>query len=365
MSPTSNQDDHFPFLLLPGEIRNQIYSYLYWWKSEPDHAGGLAPFHIHANGNGEFDDLLSLMRTNRREPPFPPDPLSIPAIPLKTPELNLETTPFLYSPLYHLYRDGRTPSGRPSATTSWTLRFLSPHGPARHLRKVCIQLGRVQYARDDWPRLVLSSLARNARQLERLDIMLHHLPHVYRMRVDGFWVWPPEYSWVDPPLEIPTAVVCVSGSECGSGCGSESESESVSSVTSGEDPFLPIVKFLAPRDEVRQGIIMTKINESIVGKPYRHELQGGFWDDVEARLVMLEEEKRFWGRMVIGIVEEFSSILREFNFVARVDKKWMAAVADAAGVRVRAKRKLTDSEWIVVEPGALGTGVTDRATANP
>jgi len=80
---------------------------------------------------------------------------------------------------------------------------------------------------------------------------------------------------------------------------------------------------------------------------------------------MLEEEKRFWGWMVIGIVEEFSSILREFNFVARVDKKWMAAVADAAGVRVRAKRKLTDSEWIVVEPGALGTGVTDRATANP
>ncbi|KAK3343629.1 hypothetical protein B0T25DRAFT_634683 [Lasiosphaeria hispida] len=196
----------FPLLLLPGEIRNQIYSHLYW-TPEPDCAGGLAPLHTHANGNREIDDLLSLMRINR------------------------------------------------------LLSFLSPNGPARHLRQV------------------------------------FHLPLApWNPTADGR----PTAAGIGqlvPAQGQPTTFCPVPGSA---------------------------FRFLS------------------------FPLAGG---------TTVEEEKGLWGRTAMEIAKEFSSTLREFNFVGRADKKWMEVVTDVMGVRVRAKKYLKDWEWVVVEPGGSGRGV--------
>jgi hypothetical protein len=236
---------------------------------------------------------------------------------------------------------------KPSLYVEWNAKFLGPGGPARHLRHVRIELStfrgwrRYPDAEDYKPvESVLRDLAQNAVHLERLDINVHDL-HILDSLMEnsfsedigellGLRLAAPEYSWADPD---PTAQLPAFQSGDGQ-------------VT--EEQLSSMAKFLAPASDALQLRILGMMEESYARNgPY--DTRSLFWLVVQ-RLQEAEAHKLFWRETMMDILKAFSPSPRVVGLVGRIDRKWMAAVANLVDVTVRAKTSDDGTDWIAVEP---------------
>ncbi|KAK0652641.1 hypothetical protein B0T16DRAFT_406553 [Cercophora newfieldiana] len=338
------EEKPFPFLLLPPEIRNQIYRYLYWWQGRRVAESrewldtAVHPHLIHKrpyredHPAGEFGPLVALMRTCR--------------------QLHTETVTFLYAPVYAV--------SNIRGFHSWNLRFFSDNGPARHLRHVRVEFGRLRYRfhRDIEPdpaptipqddevtcpnampyiESVLRALAQNATQLETLELSMRGQNSYPEVRSDG-WPVKPEYSWMDSPVGLPGLV---------RGRGLLGKTlPTPPKPTEGE--MSGILEFIAPGDSDMQGRVKQMIEESPICPVY---LGGDFWKSVWFHIWFTNGQKLFWGKSMMDVLHSFSPTLRTVTVVGAVDRRWMVAVANLADVTVRAKTGREESEWITVSPG--------------
>ncbi|KAK0640620.1 hypothetical protein B0T16DRAFT_514513 [Cercophora newfieldiana] len=341
--PSPSNLQPFPFLDLPPEIRIQIYHHLHWWEGSPAYlSGAFSPQLVRIDPQWSttlkpkchFHDLLSLMRTSR--------------------QLHTEASAVLYS----------IPFGFPSLGAldcrKFNLTFLCGGSPACNLRRVFIALSVLRYERDAWPptnmqlegdeaaqaggmpyhEAVLWALAKNARQLETLEILYpYRRPFSREKGVEGIPV-KREWSWMDPMLEY------LPGNPERRGLPRLTEERHVRAV----------LECLAPGDEVVQGRIREKMEE---GFALADQLQShNFWGFVWFRLWDWEAQKGFWAGEIMEILKEFSPTLRVVSLKGGVDRKWMQAVANLRGVEVRAIERVKGAEWVTVRPG----GVYNNAT---
>jgi hypothetical protein len=253
------------------------------------------------------------------------------------------------------------------------MRFLRDDGPSRFLRQVRVHLPIVLYECNAWPpdrrtwvgayvynrpyhETVLHALARNARQLEILE--LHTLyKGVLRASdehyVDGLSASRADNSWVDPPLPyLPPCYVPLK--EC--------------PPPLAEEHLRPVLDLLAPGDVALQLRIRQKL-EQAYAHPTCNEVTN-FWTFLWGQLWSFDPQKIFWGGTIMEILKSFSPSLRIIRLRGRVDVKWMTVVANLTGATVEASTaavrfladEIADSEWVVVQP-ARAEGVSDQRYA--
>jgi len=274
-------------------------------------------------------------------------------------EVYTEAAAILYAPKYSL--------GNEYHHCIFNMKFLSPHGPARHLRHLRLDCSLFRLGGPtNYPGLfpehrevglsdavpfyesVLRSLAQNARQLETLELALNpkieHSPVIDRFPVHGneFHDVPvkPDRSWVGPQLLVGFP---------------EGHSFDRVPPLPTEEQFGRILDFLASGEPAMQRVIRRKIEEGCAPPVVEHrpgELPHSFfWTSLFYFLWMINTERTLWTRVVMDVLRSCSPTLRVVSLVGRVDRKWMAAVADLKGVTVRANTDwLCQAEWVVVEP---------------
>jgi len=180
---------------------------------------------------------------------------------------------------------------------------------------------------------MIRALGTAAVNLERLEIAFHRdmtlamRPQwLHGGREGGSWVaylYMKDYSWMDPPVEVPQDP------------GSLSESEM-------RDWTEDAVRFVRGRLRANPEDV-PRVEEEM-------RRSGDYRASIWMRLERVEILKRFFGVEVIEVLKGFrSKVLRSIDMWGTVDGKWMRAVARATGVTVRARVNEGD-EWTVVRP---------------
>lgn len=280
-------------------------------------------------------------------------------------EIYDEVATILYTPKYSLSNEYHH--------CIFNMRFLSPQGPARHLRRLRLDCsmfrllsgGSINYPgvhaehrevglTDDVPfyESVLWAIARSATQLETLEPVLN--PNVdYCPAIDKYLTEDlfydcvpikPDRSWIGPWfLDGVADSPRINGRKTGP------------PALPTEEQFGLILDFLAHGEAEMQRAIREKIEESCA--PPVVELQLGelphyhFWTSLYFHLWTINAERRLWGGVTLDVIRGCSPTLRVVDLVGRVDKKWTEAVAEVKGVMVRANSDwLRQADWVTVEP---------------
>lgn len=218
----------------------------------------------------------------------------------------------------------------------WNINFLF-HGPGRHLRWVQLEMNDLTWDPDTtsdrgpFDIRLFSALAEAAVGLERLEILLRRETHLDGTR-ERPHIAVPDYSWMDPPLDLPDGPL-----EEYPFCPTEEQVRQMAAY---------VAQWAANDAETRLQIEQ-KMKDS---EEYR-------WH-VWIRLLIIEDEKRLFGKRLLEILGEFSPTLRTIVVVGTVDTKWMAVVADLMNVTVRGRLvEYGQEEWVVVQPAGFRSSI--------
>ena len=134
----------------------------------------------------------------------------------------------------------------------------------------------------------------------------------------------PEYSWMDPPVELPVDLFQV-----------------LTSVLN-EEQIRQMVEYVRGIAKNQREQLETIEKAMIENELYRQ----GVW----RRLDLFHDHKRFFGGTMLDILARLGPAIQTIDMCGTVDLKWMRALAVRAGVTVRAQ-EAEGEEWVVVKPG--------------
>ncbi|KAK0707901.1 hypothetical protein B0H67DRAFT_671536 [Lasiosphaeris hirsuta] len=302
--PDSDMKDHrdvFPFLQLPGEIRNHIYGFLLPLEI-PEDIGGISDL-------SPGKSFKSLMATCHRT--------------LLTPNPTLhpfDNRPEIFTEMTYLRFSTRTIRFRPTKTH---LRWLH-HGPSHRVRRLSLTLPL------DPPTTTTTTIGSNPvppspsssfrSTLSMLTTLTQAMPLLEDLTLDttrtrrNSVLYHTRYaavttgSWADSCVELSTI-----------------------------DQLPALLPRLIPGPD-RAG--MRRLIEEALACPGGRWMfvQRARWMALFAALAAWEGEKRFYGEELVGVLRGWR-YLRDVRVVGRVDREWMEVVARRAVVTVHAREK--------------------------
>jgi len=192
-------------------------------------------------------------------------------------------------------------------------------GPGKHLRRVQLNFDSI-FFKKAWKITLwgsrfsiqpLNDLAHVAHRLESLEFNFRRPSTIFGYIGEhqrGPDLALREYSWMDPPLELP-------------------------------DRLTGVVRYPSPGQIDRMAAVVRRLTTNTDAFLESNlERFPEYRDGVWIRVLLIQEQKRFFSRKVLGFLKLLQARnLRTLSIVGTVDKKWMAAVANSTGLTVRAR----------------------------